>query len=98
MGPPPFPREDIQKPIAIEIERISESQRFVTGEVRLRCEMPGRCLAVGRRSPVGLYDYELATYETADRFRHDHSEGFVRLWGLGVETWAARQAQRDGAP
>jgi argininosuccinate synthase len=77
---------------------VSESQRFVTGEVRLRCEVPGRCLAVGRRSAVGLYDYELATYETADRFRHEHSEGFVRLWGLGVETWAARQAQRDESP
>jgi argininosuccinate synthase len=74
---------------------VDESQRFVTGEVRLRCEVPGRCLAVGRRSPVGLYDYGLATYETADRFRHDHSEGFVRLWGLAVETWAARQARRD---
>jgi argininosuccinate synthase len=73
---------------------VDESQRFVTGEVRLRCEVPGRCLAVGRRSEVGLYDYGLATYEAADRFRHDHSEGFVRLWGLGVETWAARQALR----
>jgi len=75
---------------------VDESQRFVTGDVRLRCEVPGRCLAVGRRSEVGLYDYGLATYERADRFRHEHSEGFVRLWGLGVETWAARQAQRDG--
>jgi argininosuccinate synthase len=74
---------------------VDESQRFVTGEVRLRCEVPGRCLAVGRRSDVGLYDYGLATYESADRFRHDHSEGFVRLWGLGVETWAARQVRRD---
>ena len=74
---------------------VDESQRFVTGEVRLRCEVPGRCLAVGRRSEVGLYDYGLATYEAADRFRHEHSEGFVRLWGLGVETWAARQALRD---
>jgi argininosuccinate synthase len=74
---------------------VDESQRFVTGEVRLRCEVPGRCLAVGRRSDVGLYDYGLATYETADRFRHDHAEGFVRLWGLGVETWATRQARRE---
>jgi argininosuccinate synthase len=74
---------------------VDESQRYVTGEVRLRCEVPGRCLAVGRRSEVGLYDYGLATYERADRFRHDHSEGFVRLWGLGVETWAARQVRRE---
>jgi argininosuccinate synthase len=71
---------------------VDESQRFVTGEVRLRCEIPGRCIVSGRRSEVGLYDYGLATYEAADQFRHQDAEGFVRLWGLGVETWAARQA------
>jgi len=73
---------------------VEESQRFVSGEVRLRCELPGRCIVAGRRSDVGLYDYGLATYEAADRFRHQDAEGFVRLWGLGVETWAARQARR----
>ena len=70
---------------------VDESQRHVTGEVRLRCE-PGRCFVAGRRSDVGLYDHDLATYEAADRFRHEDAEGFVRLWGLGVETWAAKQA------
>jgi argininosuccinate synthase len=69
---------------------VRSSQRHVTGEVRLRCE-PGRCFPVGRRSPVGLYDYNLATYDAADSFRHSDAEGFVRLWGLGVQTWAARQ-------
>jgi argininosuccinate synthase len=76
---------------------VDESQRFVTGEVRLRCEVPGRCIVAGRRSDVGLYDYALATYEAADRFRHSDAEGFVRLWGLGVQTWAARQARREDA-
>ncbi len=70
---------------------VKETQQFVTGEVRLRCEIPGRCIVSGRRSPVGLYDYGLATYEAADRFRHQDAEGFVRLWGLGIETWSARQ-------
>ena len=73
---------------------VQKSQEFVTGEVRLRCELPGRCLVVGRRSDVGLYDYSLATYEAADAFRHADAEGFVRLWGLGLETWAARQSRR----
>jgi argininosuccinate synthase len=73
---------------------VDESQRFVSGEVRLRCE-PGRCFVAGRRSEVGLYDYDLATYDAADRFRHQDAEGFVRLWGLGVETWAARPARRS---
>jgi argininosuccinate synthase len=69
---------------------VADSQRHVTGEVRLRLE-PGSCRATGRRSDEGLYDYSLATYDSADAFRHEDSAGFVRLWGLSVETWAARQ-------
>jgi argininosuccinate synthase len=69
---------------------VDESQRWVSGEVRLRLE-PGACRVTGRRSPHSLYDYALATYEAGDRFRHQDSEGFVRLWGLGIETWAGVQ-------
>jgi len=76
---------------------VDQSQRYVTGEVRLRLE-PGRCYVVGRRSEFSLYDYGLATYEADDAFNHADSEGFVKLWGLGVQTWAAKQARReDGA-
>jgi argininosuccinate synthase len=70
---------------------IDESQANVTGEVRLRFEPPGVCRVEGRRSDVSLYDYGLATYDAADTFRHEDSEGFVAIWGLGVATWAARQ-------
>lgn len=73
---------------------VDSSQRHVSGEVRLRLE-PGRCFVVGRRSDFSLYDYGLATYDAADSFNHADSEGFVRLWGLGVQTWAARQSTRD---
>lgn len=69
---------------------VESSQRFVTGEVRLHLE-PGSCVVTGRRSEHSLYDYELATYDAADTFRHEDSAGFVRLWGLGLETWSARQ-------
>jgi argininosuccinate synthase len=72
---------------------IESSQRYVTGEVRLRLE-PNRCYVVGRRSDYSLYDYGLATYEADDSFNHADSEGFVRLWGLGLQTWAARQSTR----
>ncbi|HVB93320.1 MAG TPA: argininosuccinate synthase [Acidimicrobiales bacterium] len=75
---------------------IVESQRHVTGEVRLHLE-PGQCYVVGRRSPIGLYDHGLATYDATDTFRHQDAEGFVRLWGLGVATWAARQEAGRGA-
>ncbi|HUY22238.1 MAG TPA: argininosuccinate synthase [Acidimicrobiales bacterium] len=66
------------------------TQRHVTGEVRLALS-PGSCMVTGRRSPVSLYDHGLATYDAADTFEHADAEGFVRLWGLGVATWAARQ-------
>jgi argininosuccinate synthase len=69
---------------------IAETQRHVTGEVRLHLS-PGSCEVTGRRSPHSLYDYALATYDAADRFRHEDSAGFVRLWGLSVETWAGTQ-------
>src|ERR1700678_3137961 len=70
---------------------ITETQRHVTGEVRLRISPPGVCTVVGRRSPVALYDHGLATYDASDTFRHADAEGFVRLWGLGVATWSAKQ-------
>jgi len=69
---------------------IAESQRYVTGEVRLHLS-PGSCEVTGRRSPHSLYDYALATYDAGDSFRHEDSAGFVRLWGLSVETWAGTQ-------
>jgi argininosuccinate synthase len=74
---------------------IDETQRYVTGEVRLRLA-PGSCEVTGRRSPHSLYDYALATYDAEDEFRHEDSAGFVRLWGLSVQTWAATQGHLDG--
>ncbi len=73
---------------------VAASQSPVTGEVRLRLE-PGRCFVAGRRAEHGLYDYELATYAAEDAFRHEDAAGFVRLWGLGVETVARKQGTPD---
>ena len=77
---------------------ITETQRHVSGEVRLRFEPPGVMRVVGRRSEQALYDYGLATYDAADTFRHADSEGYVRIYGLGVKTWAARQGAKGAAP
>ncbi len=74
---------------------VQETQRFVTGEVRLHLT-PGSCEVEGRRSPHSLYDYALATYDAEDAFRHEDSAGFVRLWGLSVETWAGTQGGLGG--
>jgi argininosuccinate synthase len=77
---------------------MSETQRAVTGDVRLRFEPPGLMRVVGRRSPLALYDHGLATYDAADTFRHSDAEGFVRLWGLGIATWASRQGAKNAEP
>ena len=70
---------------------VTSTQQHVTGEVRLRVGPGGGLDVVGRRSPVGLYDHGLATYDAGDSFRHEDAEGFVRIFGLGVKTWAAGQ-------
>jgi len=70
---------------------MSSTQQHVTGEVRIRFSPGGGAQVVGRRSPAGLYVYDLATYDAADAFKHEDAEGFVRLFGLGIQTWAARQ-------
>lgn len=77
---------------------VAETQRFVSGEVRLRFEAPGVLRIVGRRSASALYDHGLATYDAADTFRHADSEGFVRIYGLGVKTWARVQGARNATP
>ena len=77
---------------------MQETQRHVSGDVRLRFEAPGLMRVVGRRSPEALYDYGLATYDAADTFQHADSEGYVKIYGLGVKTWAARQGAKNATP
>jgi len=69
---------------------VAATQRHVTGEVRLRFA-PGTCTVVGRRSEHSLYDLSLATYGSEDAFDQRHAEGFVRLWGLQLRVWSAKQ-------
>lgn len=70
---------------------VTSTQRHVTGEVRVRFSPGGAAAVLGRRSPSGLYDYGLATYDATDTFDHEDAEGFVRIYGLGIKTWASRQ-------
>ena len=69
---------------------IDESQRHVTGEVRVRVSH-GQAVVEGRRGPQALYDHDLATYEAADAFDHAAAKGFIELWGLPLRVWAATQ-------
>jgi argininosuccinate synthase len=71
---------------------IVDSQRPVTGDVRLRLYR-GVVTVEGRRSPEALYEHGLATYEAGDRFDHDAAAGFVKLWGLPLKVWSERQGE-----
>jgi argininosuccinate synthase len=69
---------------------VDATQASVTGEVRLRFE-PGSCTVVGRRSEHSLYDLSLATYGSGDAFDQSDAEGYVRLVGLPLKVWSAKQ-------
>ena len=69
---------------------IRSSQRFVTGEARVKLHQ-GQATVVGRRSQHSLYQHALATYERGDMFNHDAALGFIELWGLPIKTQAQTQ-------
>src|ERR687884_306506 len=68
----------------------TSTQRFVTGTVRMRL-LKGQAVAVGRRAPQSLYDFNLATYETGDQFDHSAAEHFIKLFSQGLRTQARVQ-------
>jgi argininosuccinate synthase len=77
---------------------LEETQRHISGDVRMTFAPPGFMRIEGRRSPYALYDYDLATYDAGDKFHHADSEGFVKIYGLAIKTWAARQGAKNATP
>ena len=69
---------------------IRSSQQYVTGEVRLKLSH-GVCMVTGRRSAYSLYQQTLATYTHEDMFDHSAAIGFIKLWGLPLQTQAQAQ-------
>jgi len=69
---------------------VEKVQERVTGVVRLKL-FKGDCRIVGRKSAYALYDHALATYDAGDTYDHTAAVGFIKIWGLPVET-AARKA------
>jgi argininosuccinate synthase len=74
---------------------VQSVQRHVTGTVRVKLHK-GSATVVGRKSPKSLYDYSLATYESADRFDRSAAAGFIQIWGLPVRVQAQAQGQGGG--
>ena len=75
---------------------IEETQRTVTGEVRIRVSA-GLARITGRRSPYSLYDEGLATYSHGDTFDRTTAEGFLALFGLPYRT-VAQKRREAGQP
>ena len=71
---------------------VNKVQERVTGRIRVKL-FKGNCSVVGRQSPFALYNQQLATYDEGDLFDHSAAEGFIKIWGLPLET-AARLAMR----
>jgi argininosuccinate synthase len=68
---------------------VASSQRVVSGEVRIRLDH-GSAVVTGRRSPLSLYDKNLATYDEGDAFDHASAVGFIEIFGLPLRVEAAR--------
>ena len=69
---------------------IDKSQEFVTGEVTLKL-YKGSASLVSRTSPYSLYSEDLVTFEEGSgTYDHHDAEGFIKLNGLRLKTWSAR--------
>ncbi len=67
---------------------VRSTQERVTGEVAVKL-YKGSARVTGRHSPYALYQAQLATYSSGDRYRRQMAEGFIYVWGLPARTWAA---------
>jgi len=72
---------------------VETANTHVSGDIRLVLGA-GTATVTGRRSPVSLYDFDLATYDAGDVFDQSLAKGFVELWGLPSKI-AARRDQRS---
>ncbi|MHB9134257.1 MAG: argininosuccinate synthase [Armatimonadota bacterium] len=74
---------------------IDQTQQSVTGEVRMKLHK-GTCMAAGRKSTNSLYSFELATYDTGDKFDQSLAKGFIDLWGLSAKVWNLANREKTG--
>ncbi len=71
---------------------ITESQKFVTGDVRVKL-FKGACHVTGRKSPYSLYSDDLATFEEDAVYDHTDATGFIKLNALRLRV-LAKSAQK----
>ncbi len=72
---------------------IDRSQIHVSGEVTLRL-YKGSASVIARISPASLYSTDLVTFEeSSGAYDHHDAEGFIKLNGLRLKSWAMRNAR-----
>ncbi len=69
---------------------IDDTQTNVTGSARLKL-YKGNVIVTGRRSPVSLYDQDIATFEADQVYDQRDAEGFIKLNALRLRL-AGRRA------
>jgi len=72
---------------------VDESQKNVTGTARLKL-YKGNVITVGRKSPVSLYDPEIATFEADTVYNQADATGFIRLNALRLRVGARVNAKK----
>ena len=72
---------------------INETQKNVTGTVRVKL-FKGNCIIVGRKSPVTLYEPDLATFEESHLYDQKDATGFLRIFGLPLKVEALLKKKR----
>lgn len=60
---------------------IDNTQSSVTGSARLKL-YKGNVIVTGRRSPLSLYDHDIATFEAGSAYNQSDAEGFIKLNAL----------------
>lgn len=72
---------------------ITESQKFVTGDVRVKL-FKGACHISGRRSEYSIYDEKICTFEKEDVYDQHDAEGFIKLNALRLRMLANSKQKR----
>ncbi|RCV53030.1 argininosuccinate synthase [Marinitenerispora sediminis] len=68
---------------------IAEANAHVSGDIRMVLH-GGRAVVTGRRSDASLYDYELATYDTGDKYDQSLARGFIDVWSMPAKIASLR--------
>ena len=63
---------------------VLQSQERVTGTARLKL-YKGSVTLLGRKSPLSLYDEDVATFEADTSYDQSDAEGFIRLNALRLK-------------